>query len=121
MGLFLSRKPRVPLAACLWLLIRAVTGGDVFLSFLIPSAYNYTLYFTPKRYNTVNFYFILKAIDLFGFETSTGTDNINKSIKGLYSVSSEAGFCHYLFFVRICFVCLFSDELRTCLFNLDVK
>ena len=56
MGLFLSRKPRVPLAACLWPLIRAVTGGDVFLSFLIPSAHNYALYFTPKRYNS-DFFF----------------------------------------------------------------
>lgn len=31
-ALFLSRRPRVPLAACLWLLIRPRTGSVVFLS-----------------------------------------------------------------------------------------
>lgn len=33
--LFVSRRLREPLAACLWPLIRLLTGGGVFLSFLV--------------------------------------------------------------------------------------
>lgn len=48
--LFLSRRPRVPLTACLWLLIRHVTGGVVFLPFLLSAGHDYALYFSVDKY-----------------------------------------------------------------------
>lgn len=44
-GLPLSRRPWVPLEACLLLLIRPVTGGHVFLSLHFSYAQNYALCF----------------------------------------------------------------------------
>lgn len=52
--LFVSRRLREPLAACLWPLIRPVTGGGVFLSFLVllhsttPFTEIINNYFPPK-------------------------------------------------------------------------